>query len=127
MKASNVLSVFENKIRGWATIPCAYPNKSFNTSGLKEYIKYDIVFSTPQIGEVQIDGEGKNNGVLKISIYTELNQGLKRSLDIAESLITLFSMKCFSGISTDKAFYTPSESENTFYKTVFTVTFSFIG
>ena len=99
MTPATIYSVIMGTISSsWGTItPIQYPNRPF-TAPQSSWIRPVLKFGDTLVGELGDDGIGMRSGILMISIFGLLGEGIQTLLGYADTLEGLFRKKEISGI-----------------------------
>lgn len=94
------------KTQWGTTTQVAWPNVEFDMSKYPEFVTFDVSFGNEKQASA---GSPTNNiyrqrGIVSVRIFTSLNRGAKRAMQLADQVAAIFRTKNISGI----VMYAPS-------------------
>lgn len=88
------------------TTPIAWENVAFDMNKYTEFVTFNIVFGSQDQASMGAPTRNiyRQRGIVSVRIFTTLNRGAKRAMQLADQVAAIFRTKTISGI----VFYSPS-------------------
>lgn len=84
-----------------ATTPIAYDNVAFNADLNPEFVAFSISFGAQNQASIGAPNHNiyRQRGIVSVRIFTPLDRGAKRGMQLADQVSALFRTKNISGIT----------------------------
>ena len=100
--ASTITTLNAHFASGWgSTTPVAYDNVAFDVDLHPEFVSFSVSFGSQEQKSTGSPGHNfyRQKGIVSVRIFTPLDRGAKRGMQLADQISALFRTKTISGIT----------------------------
>jgi hypothetical protein len=82
----------------WTATPIAWPNVSFDMKSNPEFVRFNVLFTKEDRRTLGLSSNlYRQYGLVSMHIFTPLNRGAKRALELAEQLTAIWRSASIQG------------------------------